>query len=103
MSAVYALAAPGGPIKIGVSHNVRKRVQELRGASPAPLTLVCAARCGSDAFAGPNARRVEQLAHETLGAHRLHGEWFDITEAEAVAAITMAAAAAVVILTWFDP
>lgn len=64
---VYFIQAETGPIKIGVASDVRKRLGNLRGASPVPLTLLLSIS------GGPMA---EYSFHHKFRAHRLHGEWF---------------------------
>lgn len=56
-----------GPIKIGVSGNVDKRIRSLSTSSPLPLRLLAVL---------PGGRGEEQELHKRLAAHRLGGEWF---------------------------
>lgn len=57
----------GGPIKIGVSDDPRRRLADLQVGSPAVLRLIGTA-------AGDQRR--EAALHRRLAEHRLHGEWF---------------------------
>jgi hypothetical protein len=63
----------GGPVKIGVSANVRARIAALQTACPYPLALV-------HAFEVPDsniARDIERAFHTVQASHRTSGEWFD--------------------------
>lgn len=66
-SYVYFIQSEQGPVKIGISAAVRKRLSTLQSAHPAKLHLratICA---------GPS---IERAYHRRFAAHRLHGEWF---------------------------
>ena len=56
-----------GPIKVGVSDNMRKRVAGLDGMLPWRLSVIGWAS---------GTRDDEQRIHERLWRHRLNGEWF---------------------------
>jgi hypothetical protein len=58
----------GHPIKVGWSTEVSRRLATLQGAHW--LTLVCHG-------AVPATMMEEAAAHQTLGRHRVRGEWFD--------------------------
>lgn len=73
----FVQALDGGPIKIGTSNDVNKRVASLQTGSPMPLRLV-----GSL----PGGRALEKEIHARLCAHRLRGEWF-AESPEVIAAI----------------
>lgn len=75
---VYCVQAnEGGPIKIGFSTDVDRRLFALNGSSPQPLRLLAHA-CSFDF--------VEKALHKRLAAHRLRCEWFaDVPEVRAVA------------------
>jgi hypothetical protein len=66
---VYALQARTveGPIKIGYSLNVQRRMASLAIASPVELELL-------GFIAG--CQQLEQQLHRLLGDHNLKGEWF---------------------------
>lgn len=75
---VYLIAvesgSENGPVKVGVSKNVRARISELQTASPYKLKLV-------HQFAFPDreiAMYMEQCFHELQCADRTNGEWFAI-------------------------
>ncbi|NML11618.1 GIY-YIG nuclease family protein [Sphingobium sp. AR-3-1] len=65
--AVYFAAADDGPIKIGATCDVGRRLRELRTKSKQDLRLLAAVDGGMFA---------EMLYHSRFAAHRLHGEWF---------------------------
>ncbi|MGN7160813.1 GIY-YIG nuclease family protein [Sphingomonas sp. SAFR-052] len=64
---LYFIRSEAGPIKIGVSNDVRKRLKGLQTSSPYKLSIACIKRC---------AAMEEGAYHERFAAHRLHGEWF---------------------------
>lgn len=57
----------GGPIKIGFTTNLDKRIKALQTASPDNLILLAAVE-GSE--------RTERGLHARFGEHRQRGEWF---------------------------
>ncbi len=57
----------GGPIKIGYSDDVLKRLKGLQTGHPDNLRIL---------FTFPGNPEDEKAMHETLNAHRLRGEWF---------------------------
>lgn len=61
----FLQAGPGGPIKIGSTHELPTRMRALNLMSPTPLVLV-----------GLVHEDIERYCHEQLAAFRLHGEWF---------------------------
>jgi hypothetical protein len=86
-ASVYAIAAGEGPIKIGVSANLQRRVAELQTNQPQRLSIVYAVRV-SDPLA------IERAAHTRLRLRRASGEWFNINRDEAIEAIDAEIAAA---------
>jgi antitoxin ChpS len=78
---VYIVAEWDGPRKIGISDKPADRMLALR-AGRAPLSIIATyPREGGD------AALVEQVAHWLLREKSLGGEWFDVGDAEAVAAV----------------
>jgi hypothetical protein len=76
---VYFISNGRGAIKIGhTAANVRTRLAQLQGASPYRLK-VCAVIDTAD------QKRIEKQLHCEHKHRRLEGEWFEMTEAEAVA------------------
>lgn len=63
----FAQCGVGGPIKIGRTCDIARRLAELQTASPHPLTLLAATR---------GATRLERIFHEEFRHARIHGEWF---------------------------
>lgn len=57
-----------GPVKIGVAHDVVKRLRQLQTNQPIPLRIVRLLEGG---------RSEESLLHERFAAQRLNGEWFN--------------------------
>lgn len=64
---VYFIGTEDGPVKIGLTTNVRQRLESLQTASPIKLELL--AYCDGD-------RWLEQRYHDFFAPHRLQGEWF---------------------------
>lgn len=60
-----------GPLKIGISANVEKRLRGLQSANPYPLRLVHSVRVGVE-----RAALLEQEFHRWFAPYRLTGEWF---------------------------
>lgn len=66
--AIYVIqAGEGGPVKIGIAADVRKRVAGMQTASSAPLTFLHVFEGGSDE---------ERILHARFASHRIAGEWF---------------------------
>ncbi len=82
---VYVIRRQSGQIKIGVSGNVRIRLSMLQNASTEPLFLDYSERVVGDAAV------LERQVHETLGAHRLDDEWYDVSTEQAIETIREAA------------
>lgn len=80
---VYVIGGEAGPQKIGISANVDGRLAWLQSNSPHALRA-------HHAQPASDARLVERVAHQLLAAKRLHGEWFDVSIAEAITAIDQA-------------
>ncbi len=70
---VYFLQAQtGGPIKIGWSTDVKRRLDALQPGCPYPLSILLCVR---------GTLFDEQLLHRKFARFRLHGEWFEPAEA----------------------
>jgi hypothetical protein len=61
-----------GPIKIGISDDVARRVSTLQSCNPFPLHCVVAI---------PGSLALEFALHQVFSESRLHGEWFAPTGA----------------------
>lgn len=82
---VYVVTSSNGHVKIGISTDPEARLRTLQTGTSDQLQLT---------FTAPgygNALTVEQEAHRILAAHRVSGEWFNVTPDLAVAAIFGAA------------
>jgi hypothetical protein len=66
----YFIGGEGGPVKIGCTTDVDRRLRDLRQSSPVPLKLLASTHGGQSR---------ETAYHFVFGAHRLHGEWFERT------------------------
>lgn len=84
-SNIYAVGY-GGYVKIGLSREVKARIQTLQTGSPERLVQYAAVPVPVSL-----ARRAEALAHHALSAKRAEGEWFSVAPEEAAAAIAKAA------------
>jgi len=67
---IYAIGAPGGPIKVGMSRDPRLRAADLTTAPGISLLYSSAPILRADAY------QVERIAHHLLASHRVQGEWF---------------------------
>lgn len=75
------LISDGRYTKIGVSKNVGKRLKSLQTASPRRLYLV-----GQT----PGSEALERQLHERFAPQRVHGEWFDLSEADVLSILNAA-------------
>jgi hypothetical protein len=82
---VYIVVDGAGRRKIGFSGNVENRLRDLQVGHPSKLELERFFVCGST-----EGNLVERTAHKLLASKRLQGEWFDVSFAEACAAIELA-------------
>ena len=65
---VYFAAAPEGPIKIGMTCDVKRRLRELRTKTKLDLAILATIDGGSPR---------EGLYHSRFLAHHIEGEWFE--------------------------
>lgn len=56
-----------GPIKIGCTNNVERRLEQVEAWSPARLEVIVAI---------PGSPAIEHYLHTRFAEYRLHGEWF---------------------------
>lgn len=69
-SDVYFLqTVRGGPIKIGLTQSISKRIETLQTGCPFPLVCIGVIPNGS--------RDLEKSLHDQFAKDRLHGEWFE--------------------------
>jgi hypothetical protein len=57
----------GDKVKIGVTRDIRARIDAIRTMSPVPITLLCVI---------PGTPTKEKELHQRFAQHRAHGEWF---------------------------
>lgn len=69
----YVYLIKCGPrYKIGITKDMARRMDQLRGQSPYPLEVIHSAR-------GHNNAGKEATLHRQYGDLRVHGEWFELT------------------------
>jgi hypothetical protein len=68
-----------GPVKLGFSVDASKRLKQLQTGYPRKLTLYHAEDIGS-----LNPRLMEGFLHAANRHHRITGEWFNLTVADAI-------------------
>lgn len=80
---IYVISeSPDGPVKIGVGAKPEKRLGECQIGNPRPLALYWQ-------YPWAAAPLLERAAHHKLAESHLHGEWFDVSVADAVATIDL--------------
>jgi DNA-binding XRE family transcriptional regulator len=82
---IYVIRAVGGPAKIGFACDPKKRMRQIQTTSPFSLRLVYILPCG-----GGNHRDVEEHIHGELKAFQLTGEWFDVSDEDAIEVVSRA-------------
>lgn len=73
---------PNGPIKIGVSTNIKSRHATLQTGFHLKLDVIKKWRIKPEA-----AYRLENIAHAALSNHRLNGEWFSCHALQAISEV----------------
>lgn len=84
-SAVYFVQqGNGGPIKVGTTNDLQRRLAQLQTASPSDLVLIAVA---------PGGAELEASIHARCAEFRLRGEWFRAEDAllDAIAEVTRVA------------
>lgn len=71
MSVYFVEAGDTGIIKIGKADNLDQRLKQMQPYCPHPLKVLAVA---------PGGLGAEGRIHERFGKHRLHGEWFRLTD-----------------------
>lgn len=84
MRTVYVVTS-GGKTKVGITSDLKGRLSTFKNSIPYPVELAWKVEL-VEVF----ARKVERAAHALLIEHRLKGEWFSITSAQAIVAIERA-------------
>lgn len=78
---VYVIEAEGlGRCKVGIAIRPDRRLSVLRHWSPVRLVLI-------EALQFDDPGKIERAVHRRLRDKRLWGEWFEVSAAEALAAI----------------
>lgn len=86
MSYVYIISeGANGPVKIGMANNPGWRVCELQTGNPRKLRLVDTWAM----FTRQEAFDVERLIRDALKDERITGEWYAISEAEALTIVPL--------------
>lgn len=67
---VYFIGGADGPIKIGRTTSISRRIHLLQTGHPNPLGVLAALKGGA---------AEESVYHARFDQHRLHGEWFERT------------------------
>lgn len=62
----------GPRFKIGITNDLQRRMDQLRGQSPYPLEIVHSVK-------GTNNSKKEADLHRQFASLRVHGEWFDLS------------------------
>lgn len=89
---VYVIAAKGfdgrpmKPVKIGISTEPNGRLASIQTSCPFPIGIVHRQRMPDREI----AKAVEYAVHTVRQKHRSHGEWFEMTPAEAIASVYLA-------------
>ncbi|MGW4808738.1 GIY-YIG nuclease family protein [Kitasatospora sp. NPDC004272] len=79
-SCVYLVTgAAGGPVKIGCTTDLQRRLAALQCGSPFKLQLLAT-------FTG--GQELEAALHRLLASHRLEGEWFDLAGKDPVEVVS---------------
>lgn len=79
---VYVLQLNNGTIKIGISRNIRKRIQTIQGNSGLKITQYAYTK---DPLTSYEARRIEAICHNHFCQKRTIGEFFNAAFDEACA------------------
>lgn len=88
ISFVYVIGSQDNPVKIGYGDRVETRLVSMQVGNPDELKIL-----GRVVVPWDKAGAVEKGAHELLWDRHRRGEWFNVTAAEALAAIEAALAA----------
>lgn len=92
---VYVFAHKGdagltGPVKVGISKDVDRRLGETRTYCPHPIDIAYVFECPNKAI----ARDIEKSFHVTQCTACTHGEWFDFEPVHAIHLLCIAFRAA---------
>lgn len=59
---------PAGPVKIGITYDITRRLRHIQMACPYEVSLIADF---------PGSRSIEAELHRRFAAHRMKGEWFN--------------------------
>ena len=82
---VYVIGADDGPRKIGYSTQPARRLSSLKKEAPKGAVIL-----HGTLLSQYEAVKVEARAHQILADRRSHGEWFNVSTDEAIAAVVQA-------------
>ena len=65
---VYFIQSTTGPIKIGSTNQIHKRLNSIQTSCPDKLNIICTM---------PGSKKLEKSLHKEFAVYRLRDEWFD--------------------------
>ena len=83
VSHVDAAGTHSGPIKIGITNNCTKRLQDLKTGNPQRIDFYAIHPMQSQ----EEASNAEKILHRLLDNYRLYGEWFDYSPDKVVSVV----------------
>lgn len=92
---VYVVSSGKGQ-KIGISARPNDRFKSLKSSVPVSMALLATWEVADR----ERAVQIERAAHDMLSQFRLKGEWFAVTESDALSAVRFAVKAATGFLYW---
>ena len=76
---VYAIGPENGPVKIGFTNNLKKRLKAIQTGNSEKIEVFYSEQFDSK----KDMMEAERILHHTLSHRRLKGEWFDISPEDA--------------------
>ncbi len=76
---VYAIGPENGPVKIGFTNDLKKRLKAIQTGNPQKVEIFYSEQFDSK----KDMMEAERILHKTLSHKRLKGEWFDISPKDA--------------------
>lgn len=83
---VYIIGSENGPMKVGHTIDVSRRLRNHQRNSPQPLHVIATWNCGT----AVDAQAAERYCHWLLREYRVQGEWFSVSPDVAVRVISNA-------------
>lgn len=68
---IYLLSSDSGQYKIGMTKNIKQRINQLKISVPFKIELI-------HSFPADNAREAEGILHKMFASQRMTGEWFSL-------------------------